>query len=161
MQGLWLIIGALAVLALVLLTRGPMREWSGRRTQKRQERKREWRRDRDAAKAQHRAEHAMNPERAAARKPPPTWQKVAKAQGSKCWLCGTRTYSDDRGRDSFGREVLGATFPVVDYVESVDKGGSQTLDNARIAHRHCAQVRAANPARGKYGSPPRTYAPSA
>ncbi len=157
MRGSWVLIVLLAVIVVVVIARGPMREWNERRAARRQERKRQWRKERDAAKAQHASDHSMNPAKAAARDGAPRWQKVAKASGSKCWLCGTRTYADDRRRDRSGREELGATFPVVDYVVRPDRGGSQELSNARIAHRHCASIRAARPDHVKFGRPPRTF----
>lgn len=153
----WVLVGLLALVALVILLRGPVRELSRRRDEKARERKREWRRERDAEKERRRTERAMNKEKAVARKGAPTWQQVAQRSGAKCWLCGTRTYTDDRERTK-GGERLGATYPTVDYVLPIDRGGTYAYDNARIAHRHCAKVRADNPARTEFGTPRRTYA---
>ena len=160
MSSLWVIIGILVVVAAFLLLRGPVREWRARRAQSRQENKRQWRRERDEAKARHKAEHAMSRQKAAARDGAPTWHKVARIHGSKCWLCGTRTYDDDMVRKSSGSFAYGATYPVVDYVTPIERGGTYLDDNVRIAHRHCASVRAQHPDRGKYGTPPRTYGAS-
>ena len=66
-------------MAAVVLLRGPLRELRHRRAERERARKRQWRKDRDAAKAQRREERAMNPAKAAARSGPPAWQKVAKA----------------------------------------------------------------------------------
>lgn len=99
----------------------------------------------------------MNPARAAARSGPPRWQQVAERQGGKCWLCGTRTYPDDRRRTGPGSEQQGATYPTVDYVVPIDQGGTYEQDNVRLAHRHCRDVRVANPARREFGTPPRTF----
>lgn len=152
----WVLLALLAIVALAVLLRGPLREWRARRARIAQERKRQWRRDRDDEKARRRTERAMNREKAAARNGPPTWQQVAQRSGGKCWLCGTRTFTDDRLRTADG-ERLGATYPTVDYVVAVESGGGYTADNTRIAHRQCAQVRAKNPARTQYGPPRRTY----
>ena len=100
----------------------------------------------------------MNPAKAAARRGPPRWQQVAQRNGSKCWLCGTRTYPDDRRRAGVGTEQLGATYPTVDYVVSIDRGGTYDMGNARIAHRLCAESRLANPGREEFRPPLRTYA---
>ncbi len=121
------------------------------------ERKRARRRER-AERAKAPPERPMNPARAAVRTGPPRWQQVADRQGRKCWLCGTRVYSDDRdGRSSDAR--LGATHPVVDVVVPVEAGGAYTWDNVRLAHLHCRDVRRTQPARQEFGVPRRTYSP--
>ena len=153
-----LVILVLGTVALVLLVRRPFIEWRRRRAVRAQERKREWRRQREADKERRRIERAMNPAKAAAKKGPPRWQQVAERQGGKCWLCGTRTYPDDRRRVDVGEERYGATYPTVDYVVPIDRGGTYENENVRIAHVHCARVRAQNPARTEFGSPKRTYA---
>jgi len=158
-MGLTIIIVLAAVLAAVLLLRGPIGELRTRRRERAQERKREWRRQRDAEKARRSVERAMNPVKAAARKGAPKWQQVAQRQGSKCWLCGTRTNPDDRRRTEDGEDILGATHPVVDFVVPIDRGGTYEYENARIAHRHCRDLRIANPARTEWGSPKRSYGP--
>lgn len=152
----WVLLAILTAVALAVLLRGPLREWSARRERKARERKRQWRRERDEEKERRRTERAMNRDKAAARSGPPTWQQVAQRSGSKCWLCGTRTYTDDRQRTPNG-ERLGATYPTVDYVLAVESGGGYGPDNVRIAHRHCAQARVKNPARTQYGTPRRSF----
>lgn len=152
----WLLLAALAIVAVAILLRGPIRELNHRRAERARERKRQWRRERDEQRERRRTERAMNRDKAAARSGPPTWQQVAKRSGSKCWLCGTRTFVDDRQRTGSG-ERLGATYPTVDLVVALDRGGTYANDNLRIAHRHCARVREQNPVRTQYGTPPRTY----
>lgn len=157
---IWVLIGVLALAAVVLLLREPFARWRVRRRERERERKRAERRQRRQAQADRRSERAMNPVRAAARSGPPRWQQVADRQGAKCWLCGTRTYSDDRRRTGPGSEQLGATFPTVDYVVPVDQGGTYAQDNIRLAHRHCRDVRIANSSRREFGSPRRTFPPA-
>lgn len=123
-----------------------------------QQAKRDGRRMRAQAREQRRVERAMGPAKAAAKRGAPTWQQVAQRHGSKCELCGTRTYVEDRRRQKDGSERLGKTYPTVIYLTRLDAGGRADLDNARIAHRHCASVRESQPARREFGSPPRTYA---
>ena len=67
----------LAIIALVLLLRRPFGEWRHLRAERAQERKRQWRRQREADKERRRIERAMNPAKAAAKKGPPRWQQVA------------------------------------------------------------------------------------
>lgn len=155
----WALVAVLALMALVLLLREPFGRWRERRLEREQERKREDRRRRRQAKTDRRSERAMNPARAAARSGAPRWQQVADRQGAKCWLCGTRTYPDDRRRTGPGSERLGATYPTVDYVLPIEQGGTYQQDNVRLAHRHCRDVRLANIGRREFGSPRRTFPP--
>lgn len=158
-MGFAVFVAVLVGVLLVLLLREPVGRWRRHRREREQTRKREGRRERRAARAARSAERAMNPSRAAARAGAPSWQQVAKRQGGKCWLCGTRTYADDRRRRPDGVEQLGATFPTVDYVVAVDQGGTYDGDNVRLAHRQCRDVRRANTSRREFGSPRRTYGP--
>jgi len=148
----------LAAVALLLLLREPFAEWRNRRRQREIERKREWRRQRELERAQ-RSGPAMNQAKVAARRGLPRWQQVAKRQGSKCWLCGTRTYPDDRQRVDVGAERLGAAYPVVDLVVSIDDGGTFDAENLRIAHRQCSERRIAKSDRADYRAPKRTFRP--
>jgi hypothetical protein len=154
-------VAALAVLVLVIVLRQPVAEYRARRREREQERKRQWRRDKEAARLQRRQERAMNPARAAARKGPPTWQQVEQRQGGKCWLCGKRTFPDDRRRTPAGSEQFGATYPSVDYVVPLESGGTYQVANARVAHRHCQALRRADGGRREYGAPQRTFPPTA
>lgn len=150
-----LVADGLGAAAGALVTSRVVAEVHGRRAVQAQEAKRVRRRQRrERART---PEKPMNPARAAARRGAPTWQQVAQRQGGKCWLCGTRTYAEDRYRDKDGRERLGATYPEVDYVTAIDSGGTYGDDNVRIAHRHCAATRRAKPHLTTFGRPPRTY----
>ncbi|HAN71273.1 MAG TPA: hypothetical protein DCQ36_06750 [Actinobacteria bacterium] len=148
---------ALGALAGVIITDRIMREVRRSRGQEAQRRKREQRRQRRESARNPAPERMMNRERVAARKGAPTWKQVAQRQGGKCWLCGTRTYEEDRTREASGRERLGATYPCVDYVVAIDAGGTYEETNVRLAHRHCAAVRREKPSLTSFGRPPRTY----
>ena len=152
-----LVADALGALLGVLLTARIRQEVVRSRSQQIQEAKRERRRARRAAERDPAVERPRNPAKAAARRGAPTWQQVAQRQGPKCWLCGTRTYDDDRARDSSGRERFGKTYPCVDYVIAIEAGGTYEEANVRLAHRHCAAARRDNPALKEFGRPPRTY----
>lgn len=148
---------ALGAVAGVVVTDRIVRELRRNADAEAQQRKRERRRERRERARHPASERAMNRERAAARRGEPSWKQVAQRQGGKCWLCGTRTYEQDRTRDTAGRERLGATYPCVDYVVAIEAGGSYDDANVRLAHRHCAAARRANPALATFGRPPRTY----
>jgi type II secretory pathway pseudopilin PulG len=156
---IWVLIVVLVLVVLALLLREPVGRWRVRRREREQERKRESRRQRRLEQEARSRERAMNPAKAAARSGPPRWQQVAERQGAKCWLCGTRTYSDDRTRVGTGTERMGATYPTVDYVLPIEQGGTYERDNVRLAHQHCRDLRRANLGRRDYGSPRRTYPP--
>lgn len=120
-----------------------------------QERKRARRRER-AERAKAAPERPMNEAKAAARSGPPRWQQVVERTGTKCWLCGTRVYPDDRS--SKGADArLGATHPVVDFVVEPDQGGSYAWDNIRLAHVACQRGRRARPDVTRFTTPSRTY----
>ncbi len=150
-----LVADALGAGAAVIVTSRILVEVRSRREALQRERKRARRKER-RAKAQS-SEKSRNPARAAARRGAPTWQQVSAKQGSKCWLCGTRTYADDHRRDASGTDRLGKCFPCVDYVVALESGGTYAESNLRLAHRHCASARRANPALTTFGRPPRTF----
>jgi 5-methylcytosine-specific restriction endonuclease McrA len=158
-MGFIVLVVVVTAIVLAILLRGPIGELQSRRRAHAQERKRQWRRQREADRERRRVERAMNPAKAAARKGEPKWQQVAERHGSKCWLCGTRTYPDDRRRVDVGEERPGATYPAVDYIVPIDRGGTYEMDNLRIAHRACRERRLVNPTRTEYGSPKRTFSP--
>ncbi len=141
----------------VLVASRVMREVQQSRDARRQSQKRQERRERRERARNPNKDRAMNPVKAGAKRGAPTWQQVAKRQGSKCWLCGTRTYADDHRRDASGTDRLGKCFPCVDYVVALESGGTYAESNLRLAHRHCASARRANPALTTFGRPPRTY----
>lgn len=150
-----LLADAIGAAAGVLITARIVAEVNTRRAVRAQDAKRERRRQRrERART---PENPMNPAKAAARRGAPTWQQVAQRRGGKCWLCGTRTYPEDRLRAKDGRERLGATYPEVDYVLAIESGGTYEDDNVRLAHRHCAATRRAKPHLTAFGRPPRTY----
>lgn len=153
----WVLLAVLAVVAAVILLRGPWREWRRRRAERAQERKRAQRRERRESRERGNPERALNKARVAARTGGPSWQQVAARHGRKCWLCGRGTHEDDRERQADGSTRLGAAFPCVVFDVPVDHGGTYEMSNARLAHRHCASLREANPARTQYGAPRPTF----
>lgn len=166
MQGLlgyrsfeWADLGADAIGAVAgaVITARVLEEVRRSRAARDHESKRQHRRDRRARARAPIDSTRRNAAKAASRKGAPTWQQVAQRQGPKCWLCGTRTYADDRHRDASGREHLGKTYPCVDLVLAIDSGGTYEDANVRLAHRHCAAARSANPSLTRFGRPPRSY----
>ena len=155
----WAYLGAdaLGAVAGAVITSRVLTEVRRSRAARDQETKRQRRRDRRAGARAPVEPSRRNSAKAASRRGAPTWQQVAQRQGSKCWLCGTRTYADDRHRDSSGREHLGKTYPCVDLVLAIESGGTYEDANVRLAHRHCSTARRENPSLKQFGRPPRTY----
>jgi len=152
-----LVADAIGAAAGVLVTSRIADEVRERRAARDHERKRARRRERRERERNPQPERPMNTARAAARKGEPTWQLVGQRSGTKCWLCGRRTHEDDRQRQPDGSYRLGAAYPTVVYVTRIDQGGTYEIDNARVAHRHCAALRESNPTRREYGTPKPTY----
>lgn len=155
----WADLGADAIGAVagVVITSRVLVEVRRARAVRDHEAKRQRRRDRRARARAPIDTPRRNTVKAASRRGAPTWQQVAQRQGPKCWLCGTRTYADDHHRDPSGREHQGKTYPCVDLVVAVGAGGTYEDANVRLAHRHCAAARQANPSLATFGRPPRTY----
>jgi VanZ family protein len=153
-----LVADALGAAAGVLVTSRIVDEVRRRRSARAHEAKREARRQRRERERNPQPERPMNTAKAAARKGAPSWQVVGQRTGTKCWLCGRRTHEDDRRREADGSYRLGSTYPTVVFVNRIDQGGTYEVENARIAHRHCAALRESNPGRREYGTPRRTYA---
>jgi 5-methylcytosine-specific restriction endonuclease McrA len=143
-----------AAVAVLLLHR-PLAQWRRRVAEREQEAKRAARRERRQQAVQA-PERPMNPAKAAARSGPPRWQQVMERQGTKCWLCGTRVYPDDR-EGSGKQATFGATYPEVDLVVPLEQGGSYAWDNVRLAHRACRRGRTARPDDTTFTTPSRTY----
>jgi len=152
-----LVADSLGAFAGVLITARIREEMLQSRLGRMREEKRADRRARRAARRAPVVRRPRNTAKAAARRGQPTWQQVAKRQGAKCWLCGTRTYEEDRMRDASGVERPGRTYPTVDFVIPIESGGTLDDGNVRLAHRHCATARRENPALREFGRPPRTY----
>lgn len=152
-----LVADGLGAVAGVLLTARIREEMVRSRSGRMREQKRADRRARREARRSPVVERPRNAARAAARRGAPTWQQVTQRQGPKCWLCGTRTYEEDRVRDASGVEHLGRTYPCVDVVTPIESGGTYEDGNVRLAHRHCAAARRDNPGLQEFGRPPRTY----
>lgn len=63
------------------------------------------------------------------------WQEVAKRDGLVCWICGKPCIPGSDKDDC----------PSVDHVIPIYKGGTDTFDNVRIAHRGCNRDRSNKP----------------
>lgn len=60
-----------------------------------------------------------------------------------CWLCGKPTDMNDFRKDVHGNVICGESYPSIDHVVPVSRGGDHTWDNIRLAHRGCNSKRGA------------------
>ena len=54
-----------------------------------------------------------------------------------CWICGERCDYNDHTYDANGNFIVGPSYPSIDHVFPISKGGSHTWDNIRLAHHYC------------------------
>lgn len=54
-----------------------------------------------------------------------------------CWICGERCDYNDHSFDTNGNFIVGPSYPSIDHVHPISKGGSHTWDNIRLAHHYC------------------------
>lgn len=66
-----------------------------------------------------------------------TLEKLYKRDNGTCWLCGGKCDYNDHRVDGLGVFIVGPTYPSIDHVFPLAKGGSHTWDNVRLAHHYC------------------------
>ena len=54
-----------------------------------------------------------------------------------CYICNKKTDINDYEIRNDGTFIAGDNYPSIDHVIPVNKGGTHTWDNVRLAHRHC------------------------
>lgn len=69
-----------------------------------------------------------------------TLRKVYQRDGGVCYLCGKRTDFKDAWTIG-GYRVCGNTYPSIDHVIPISKGGSHTWENVRLACRQCNSLK--------------------
>lgn len=55
----------------------------------------------------------------------------------KCWICGGRTDRTDYDVRPNGTFVAHGSYPSIDHVVPLAKGGTHTWNNVRLAHKNC------------------------
>ena len=69
-----------------------------------------------------------------------TLEKLYARDNGVCYLCGiTCDWTDGQTID--GQFVAGETYPSIDHVKPISKGGTHTWDNIKLACRHCNTVK--------------------
>ena len=69
-----------------------------------------------------------------------TLEKLYKRDGGTCYLCGRMCDWAD-GKMIDGQFVAGESYPSIDHVKPISKGGSHTWENVKLACRHCNTVK--------------------
>ena len=54
-----------------------------------------------------------------------------------CWICGNKCDFDDHWTDENGAYYVGASYPSIDHVMPLSKGGLHSWDNVKLAHHYC------------------------
>lgn len=67
-------------------------------------------------------------------------KKLIKRDGLRCVLCGGLCNPDDHSWS----EYFGPTYPTIDHIVPMSKGGSHTWDNVQVAHAICNSIKSDN-----------------
>ena len=69
-----------------------------------------------------------------------TLEKLYNRDGGVCALCGGRcNYEDYILKDT--TFIAGNTYPSIDHIKPLSKGGSHTWDNVQLAHKQCNSIK--------------------
>jgi 5-methylcytosine-specific restriction endonuclease McrA len=66
-----------------------------------------------------------------------TLKKLRTRDKDICHICGGKTNINDNSRNESGFFVAGNTYPTIDHVMPLAKGGNHTWDNVKLAHLKC------------------------
>lgn len=64
-------------------------------------------------------------------------ERLFRRDEGKCWICGGQCDYDDKSISQSGHEYPGATYPTIDHVVPVSRGGLHSWENVRLAHWKC------------------------
>lgn len=67
--------------------------------------------------------------------------KLIKKDNNTCYICGGKCNSNDYKLDDKGYFIAGGTYPSVDHVLPIAKGGTHSWDNVRLAHCLCNSLK--------------------
>lgn len=66
-----------------------------------------------------------------------TLRKLYIRDNGVCWICGGRCSFNDISVDERRNYIVGATYPSIDHVYPLSKGGCHTWENVKLAHHRC------------------------
>ncbi len=71
-------------------------------------------------------------------------KSVYKRDNGMCWICNNSCDLNDYIETETGTIICGNNYPSVDHIVPISKGGTDTWDNVKCAHRICNSLRADN-----------------
>ena len=66
-----------------------------------------------------------------------TLQKLFKKYSGICYLCGKECDFNDKVITEEGYTIVGKTYPSIEHVIAISKGGMHSWDNVNLAHHYC------------------------
>lgn len=70
-----------------------------------------------------------------------TLEKLFKRDSGRCYICGERCDWTDKIINENGTHIAGNRYPSIDHVFPLSKGGTDTWDNIKLAHRICNSLK--------------------
>lgn len=70
-----------------------------------------------------------------------TLDKLYHRDKGVCWICGGICNYEDNRVNGRGFFVVGKTYPSIDHVYPLSKGGNHTWDNVKLAHHYCNSLK--------------------
>lgn len=75
-----------------------------------------------------------------------TLQALYIRDNGRCYLCGEKCNWDDIEYKD-GKPKAGESYPSIDHIIPLSKGGTQSWENVKLAHRHCNSIKGVYEAR--------------
>ncbi|WP_373781006.1 HNH endonuclease [Jeotgalibaca porci] len=66
-----------------------------------------------------------------------TVQKLFNKYDGVCYLCGKKCDFNDKVITEEGYTIVGKTYPSIEHVTPISKGGLHSWDNVNLAHHYC------------------------
>lgn len=73
-----------------------------------------------------------------------TLQKLFNKYDGICYLCGKECDFNDKVITEEGYTIVGKTYPSVEHVIPISKGGMHAWDNVNLAHHYCNSIKSDN-----------------
>ena len=67
--------------------------------------------------------------------------KLIRRDRNTCYICGGKCDKGDYAMDADGNFIVGKSYPSVEHVHPVSKGGTHTWDNVKLAHHYCNTIK--------------------
>ena len=73
-----------------------------------------------------------------------TLSKLINRYRNICKLCGLMCNGDDYIISEEGHFIVGKTYPTIDHIIPISKGGTHTWNNVQLAHHYCNSIKSDN-----------------